>query len=73
MSHNSLGGRLPTLDEHNNQKRMMERFLHRPGAGVACPSCAAEMVLTYPGQVNTSSPPSENVHCPKCGHAGLKY
>ncbi len=66
-------GRLPTLAEHNEQTRLMRDALRKPGAGVACPSCGAEMLVTYPGQVNASNPPSTAVHCPQCGRTGLKY
>ena len=70
---NHLGGRLPTLEEHNEQTRLTREMMRRPGAGVLCSTCGTEMVETYPGQINTSSPPSTSVHCPKCGRPGLKY
>lgn len=65
--------RLPTLDEHNNQKRLMQQAMARPGAGVMCPKCgAAEMVLFDPGAICTSYPPKTKVHCPSCDHVDFK-
>ena len=72
---NNLQGMQPlmTLDQHNEQERLRQMAMARPGAGVACPNCATEMVETHPGTVNASNPPTTSVHCPNCGRTGLKY
>lgn len=66
-------GEMLTLDEHNQQQRLQRQYvdamLNR--AGVLCPSCRTEMLLTD-SMILARNPPKRNVHCPACGQRGYK-
>jgi len=61
------------LNEHNKGVFPANTMRENNGAGVKCPVCAEELLVTHPGQTNCSNPPSTLVHCDGCGYSGLKY
>lgn len=69
---NSLMDRLPTLEEHNQQRQAEEASSNacRLRAGVACPSCKTEMRFTNI-EADRLLPPL-HVECPKCRAKGWK-
>lgn len=67
--------KMKTLDEYN--KDFIEEYCKPKAyrAGVLCPSCKTEMVLSEPGVILLSNPAQMRVHCPnqECTYNGTIY
>jgi hypothetical protein len=64
---------MKTLDEHNDEARRRRAEVgDHPRAGVACPKCGEELMVSNPGMFLASDPPLQTVHCPGCGLTGTK-
>lgn len=60
---------MKTLDEHNNETwQYFSNQNKSVGAGVACPKCGTEMLITDTGTVLLTWPPKRSVECPSCKH-----